>query len=48
MARKRKMSDLAIFQKAARDNGMTYGQLQVLETCGKVVVTPNGKLLWRK
>lgn len=47
MARKRKLSPLAAFQKAARDNHMTYGELQVLETCGKVIVTPNGQLLWR-
>lgn len=48
MAEEQKKSDIAIFQKAARDNGMTYGQLQVLETCGEVIVTPNGQLLWRK
>ena len=43
----KRLSRLAAFQKAARDNGMTYGELQVLETCGKVRVTPNGQLLWR-
>ena len=48
MARKIKLSRLAAFQKAARDNGMTYGELQVLETCGKVLVTLDGKLFWRK
>lgn len=47
MARKRQLSPIAAFQKAARENGMTYGQLQVLETCGKVIVTPNGQLFWR-
>lgn len=47
MARRRKLSDLSFFNKVARDNGMTYAQLQVLETCEKVVVTPNGQLIWR-
>lgn len=48
MARRIKLSPIATFQKTARDNGMTYGQLQVLETCGKVRVTSDGKILWRK
>ena len=48
MARKKQLSRLAAFQKAARDNGMTYGQLQVLETCGKVRVLGDGSLLWTK
>ena len=47
MARKRKLSPLSAFQKAARENGMTYAQLQVLETCRKVRVTSDGKIIWR-
>lgn len=48
MEGKSKLSPLEKFQKIARDNGMTYAQLQVLETLGKIKVTKNGKLLWRK
>ena len=47
MARRRRLSRLAAFNKAARDNGMTYGKLQELETCGRIVVTLDGKLFWR-
>lgn len=47
MARRKRLSRIAAFNKAARENGMTYGKLQVLETCGKIEVTPDGKLLWR-
>lgn len=48
MFEKRKLSPIEKFQKAARENGMTYAQLQVLETCGKVKINKNGKLVWRK
>ena len=48
MARKRKLSPIEAFQKAARENGMTYGQLQVLETLGKVRITSDGAVIWRK
>ena len=47
MARKKRLTPLEAFAKAARDNHMTYGQLQVLETCGKIKVTKDGKLFWR-
>lgn len=48
MLGKSKLSPLAAFKKAARDNGMTYAQLQVMETCGKVKITKTGRLVWRK
>lgn len=31
-------SELALFNEAARNKGMTYGKLQVLETSGKIKV----------
>lgn len=36
---------LADVQRIARENNMTYAELQVLETCGKVRII-GGKLKW--
>ena len=33
------------FQRIAGENGLTYAQLQILETCGKVKII-NKKLVW--
>ena len=36
--KKIKTSELALFNEAARNRGMSYGKLQVLETCGQIKV----------
>lgn len=41
---KKRKSELALFNEAARNRRMTYGKLQMLETCGRIKVV-NGQVV---